>query len=490
MRQKEDIQSYPLYLIMTNSSKFRHVTAASSPQQQATKLVSPQDVARDRAQRGLPPLSAEQQAEEERNRERRIREKYGVVQGIPIVQGQKPEREGTAPPGMEDVVKALKEDPDVDNPWAVAWSIYDDQKRKARLQERRRLAAGAQWLRLHPELAMRAAQSWVGENDAAYRVANGHVRRADLQALAAESGLDALNAAIDGWTTAGSFARQEPVVLIIEQLVSDEDGNDLGKMDDVMEVDNPLALLELGQPKVEDSDVSASALDDDYGCDEKTDEVVAVSPGMDLSLPVHNLVEVNEGVFEAPPEEDTEAGLIIVKIARFLGSPGQLAAVRRLVRSAQAIRYAAQGEEFDGDDDNDEEELFRVEIERLDGEPSDVLPASLSELENGILQRVIGVDEDAEPTVVPCPHAPNEEALEFADEDGQVVAHVRIYEEDDEPLDEEDMDRVVAVLGADRVGPEDESEESDADDEDEHADSDVDVSPLDFGGTNDRDEWF
>jgi hypothetical protein len=37
------------------------------------------------------------------------------------------------PPGYEDVVLALKKDSDVDNPWAVAWSMKnkkDKQKRK------------------------------------------------------------------------------------------------------------------------------------------------------------------------------------------------------------------------------------------------------------------------------------------------------------------------------------------------------------------------
>lgn len=36
--------------------------------------------------------------------------------------------EEVAPPGMEDVVKKLKKDPDVDNPWAVAWAIYNKNK--------------------------------------------------------------------------------------------------------------------------------------------------------------------------------------------------------------------------------------------------------------------------------------------------------------------------------------------------------------------------
>ena len=30
-----------------------------------------------------------------------------------------------APPGREKQVKALKKDPDVDNPWAVAWASYN-----------------------------------------------------------------------------------------------------------------------------------------------------------------------------------------------------------------------------------------------------------------------------------------------------------------------------------------------------------------------------
>lgn len=33
-----------------------------------------------------------------------------------------------APPGMEHVVRELKKDPDIDNPWAVAWSIYNRKK--------------------------------------------------------------------------------------------------------------------------------------------------------------------------------------------------------------------------------------------------------------------------------------------------------------------------------------------------------------------------
>jgi hypothetical protein len=40
--------------------------------------------------------------------------------------------EGVTPPGMEDVVQELKEQGDVDNPWAVAWWIYNRQKGQAR----------------------------------------------------------------------------------------------------------------------------------------------------------------------------------------------------------------------------------------------------------------------------------------------------------------------------------------------------------------------
>jgi hypothetical protein len=36
----------------------------------------------------------------------------------------------TAPPGMEDVVKDLKKDPDVDNPWALAWHTHNKKKDK------------------------------------------------------------------------------------------------------------------------------------------------------------------------------------------------------------------------------------------------------------------------------------------------------------------------------------------------------------------------
>ena len=33
-----------------------------------------------------------------------------------------------APPGMEKEVKAFKKDPNIDNPWALAWSIYNKKK--------------------------------------------------------------------------------------------------------------------------------------------------------------------------------------------------------------------------------------------------------------------------------------------------------------------------------------------------------------------------
>ena len=39
--------------------------------------------------------------------------------------------EGVTPPGMEDVVQRLKEQPGVDNPWAVAWSMFHKQGGKA-----------------------------------------------------------------------------------------------------------------------------------------------------------------------------------------------------------------------------------------------------------------------------------------------------------------------------------------------------------------------
>ena len=35
-----------------------------------------------------------------------------------------------APPGMENVVKALKKNKNIDNPWAVAWAMYN-KKQKA-----------------------------------------------------------------------------------------------------------------------------------------------------------------------------------------------------------------------------------------------------------------------------------------------------------------------------------------------------------------------
>jgi hypothetical protein len=40
------------------------------------------------------------------------------------------EIEEVAPPGEEELVKKLKKDPDVDNPWALAWSIHNKKKKK------------------------------------------------------------------------------------------------------------------------------------------------------------------------------------------------------------------------------------------------------------------------------------------------------------------------------------------------------------------------
>ena len=39
--------------------------------------------------------------------------------------------EGVTPPGMEDVVRRLKEQPGVENPWAIAWSMFHKQGGKA-----------------------------------------------------------------------------------------------------------------------------------------------------------------------------------------------------------------------------------------------------------------------------------------------------------------------------------------------------------------------
>lgn len=43
----------------------------------------------------------------------------------------------STPPGKEKMVKELKKNPDAENPWAVAWSKYDQEKKA-------RLAAGSQ----------------------------------------------------------------------------------------------------------------------------------------------------------------------------------------------------------------------------------------------------------------------------------------------------------------------------------------------------------
>lgn len=48
--------------------------------------------------------------------------------------------EGVTPPGMEDVVRRLKENPDIDNPWAVAWSIFQKQGGQAKAYSDQELA--------------------------------------------------------------------------------------------------------------------------------------------------------------------------------------------------------------------------------------------------------------------------------------------------------------------------------------------------------------
>ena len=48
--------------------------------------------------------------------------------------------EGVAPPGMEDVVKRLKEQPGVENPWAIAWSMFHKQAGQVKAFSDRQLA--------------------------------------------------------------------------------------------------------------------------------------------------------------------------------------------------------------------------------------------------------------------------------------------------------------------------------------------------------------
>ena len=48
--------------------------------------------------------------------------------------------EGVSPPGMEDVVRRLKEQPGVDNPWAIAWSIFHKQVGQVKALSDRQLA--------------------------------------------------------------------------------------------------------------------------------------------------------------------------------------------------------------------------------------------------------------------------------------------------------------------------------------------------------------
>lgn len=42
-----------------------------------------------------------------------------------IGESDESEVDEVAPPGWEDTVKALKKNPEVKNPWAVAWSMKD-----------------------------------------------------------------------------------------------------------------------------------------------------------------------------------------------------------------------------------------------------------------------------------------------------------------------------------------------------------------------------
>lgn len=48
---------------------------------------------------------------------------------MPLVIGED-DMNQVAPPGMEKVVKALKKQGNVENPWAVAWSIYKKKHKK------------------------------------------------------------------------------------------------------------------------------------------------------------------------------------------------------------------------------------------------------------------------------------------------------------------------------------------------------------------------
>lgn len=48
---------------------------------------------------------------------------------MPLIMGEE-EINQVAPPGMEKVVKALKKKGDVENPWAVAWSMYKKKHKK------------------------------------------------------------------------------------------------------------------------------------------------------------------------------------------------------------------------------------------------------------------------------------------------------------------------------------------------------------------------
>lgn len=54
--------------------------------------------------------------------------------GDPIDLGEADEEDTTidevTPPGKEKLVRALKKDPNVDNPWAVAWSVHNREKKK------------------------------------------------------------------------------------------------------------------------------------------------------------------------------------------------------------------------------------------------------------------------------------------------------------------------------------------------------------------------
>jgi hypothetical protein len=100
------------------------------------------------------------------------------VPGAPMaggVPGMQANRQAVAPPGREEQVRSLKQEPGVDNPWAVAWSSYNKSKEGAEKCAKcgeakcacpaklaKRVAFLMRRAQLSPEMVQQYEQEWQG----------------------------------------------------------------------------------------------------------------------------------------------------------------------------------------------------------------------------------------------------------------------------------------------------------------------------------------